>query len=53
MENELLELARLNPRLVITSDASQHDMYYMNDEHGKYNKLRNTPEARQAKTTAI
>ena len=48
MENELLELARLNPRLVITSDASQHDMYYMNDEHGKYNKLRNTPEARQA-----
>ena len=48
MENELLELARLNPRMVITSDASQHDMYYMNDEHGKYNKLRDTPEARQA-----
>jgi hypothetical protein len=48
MENELMELARLNPRMVITSDASQHDMYYMNDEHGKYNKLRDTPEARQA-----
>ena len=48
MGNELMELARLNPRMVITSDASQHDMYYMNDEHGKYNKLRDTPEARQA-----
>ncbi len=30
MANELMELARLNPRLKIRSDASEHDMYYMN-----------------------
>lgn len=30
MENELLEFARLNPRLKIKHDASEHDMYYMN-----------------------
>lgn len=30
MENELLEFVRHNPQLVIRSDASQHDMYYMN-----------------------
>lgn len=30
MENELLEFVRLNPQLEIKSDASHHDMYYMN-----------------------
>lgn len=30
MENELHELLRLNPKLVIKHDASEHDMYYMN-----------------------
>ena len=30
MENELQELLRLNPDLVIKHDASEHDMYYMN-----------------------
>lgn len=30
MENELMELARLNPALSISHDASQHDMSYMN-----------------------
>ena len=30
MENELLQLTRNNPRLNIRTDASQHDMYYMN-----------------------
>jgi len=30
MENELTQLVRNNPMLVIRSDASQHDMYYMN-----------------------
>src|SRR5574344_2366993 len=30
MENELQELLSLNPRLQITHDASEHDMYYMN-----------------------
>ncbi len=30
MENALLELASLNPALQFKSDASEHDMYYMN-----------------------
>ena len=30
MENELIQLAKNNPRLNFISDASQHDMYYMN-----------------------
>ncbi len=30
MENELLELTKLNPELKISHDASFHDMYYMN-----------------------
>ncbi len=30
MENELQELARINPALKIRHDASEHDMYYMN-----------------------
>ena len=30
MQNELLQLAKNNPRLIFNSDASQHDMYYMN-----------------------
>ena len=30
MENELHELLRLNPKLDVRHDASQHDMYYMN-----------------------
>ncbi len=30
MANELMELSRLNPTLDIRSDASKHDMYYMN-----------------------
>lgn len=30
MENELQELLRLNPKLRISHDASEHDMYYMN-----------------------
>lgn len=30
MENALVQLTRNNPNLVIRSDASEHDMYYMN-----------------------
>ncbi len=30
MDNALHQLAALNPKLTITSDASEHDMYYMN-----------------------
>lgn len=48
MENELQELLRLNPHLAISHDASQHDMYYMNDEHSPYNKKRVTAEAQRA-----
>lgn len=32
MENALQELIRQNPRLRISHDASQHDMYYMNQQ---------------------
>lgn len=32
MENELLQLAALNPKIKFKSDASYHDMYYMNDD---------------------
>ena len=42
MENELLQLAALNPRLTFTPDASYHDMYFMNDQESPFNKLRNT-----------
>lgn len=42
MENELLQLARLNPQLTFTHDASYHDMYFMNDQESPFNKLRNT-----------
>ena len=42
MENELLQLAALNPQLTFTHDASYHDMYFMNDQGSPFNKLRNT-----------
>ena len=32
MENALLQLVKQNPKLRITHDASQHDMYYMNQD---------------------
>ena len=39
MENALHQLAALNPKLHITSDASEHDMYYMNLQDRKlYNQ---------------
>lgn len=38
MENELLQLAALNPEISFSHDASYHDMYYMNDEHSPYSK---------------
>ncbi len=42
MENELLELAKLNPQLTFTHDASYHDMAFMNNQNSPYDKLRNT-----------
>lgn len=39
MDNALHKLASLNPKLKITSDASEHDMYYMNLQDRKlYNE---------------
>lgn len=39
MNNALNQLAALNPKLNITSDASQHDMYYMNlQDRNLYNQ---------------
>lgn len=40
MENELHQLLMENPKLDIRHDASYHDMYYMNDPHSPYDKLR-------------
>ncbi len=40
MENELLELSTLNPKLQFTHDASEHDMYYMNFNDKKTTKHR-------------
>ena len=39
MDNALHQLSALNPKLKITSDASEHDMYYMNlQDRALYNK---------------
>lgn len=48
MENELLELARLNPLLNITHDASRHDMYYMNFTDTVLNNRKMPPVAKAA-----
>lgn len=45
MENELLQLAALNPKISFSSDASYHDMYYMNDND-------TSPYAPMIRTTA-
>ena len=46
MGSALQTLTALNPSLDIRHDASYHDMYYMNDEHSPYIKLRATEEAK-------
>lgn len=48
MENELLEFARLNPQLTIKSDASEHDMYYMNLTDTALNNHKMPPVAKAA-----
>ena len=45
MENALNELVSLNPKLHITTDASQHDMYYMNFQDIPLSKKRWPKEA--------
>ena len=46
MENELQELLLHNPRLHITHDASEHDMYYMNFSDQALKAKRMPDEAR-------
>ena len=48
MENELIQLTKNNPELVIRSDASQHDMYYMNLQDSNLYKKRLPKEALDA-----
>ena len=48
MENELQQLASMNPQLEIAHDASVHDMWYLNDSHSPYSRLRDTKEASKA-----
>lgn len=45
MNNELLQLTALNPKLNIKSDASYHDMYYMNDQESPYGEMVRTKAA--------
>ena len=49
MENELQELLRYNSRLKIDCDASEHDMYYMNNyKDTMVQRLRKSEEVRKA-----
>lgn len=47
MENELQELLRVNPKLKITCDASEHDMYYMNRQDKDVDRMRREPAVRR------
>ena len=48
MENALVQLARNNPRIVIRSDASQSDMWYMNLQDSALYKKRLPKETTEA-----
>ena len=48
MENALQELLRHNPRLRISHDASQHDMYYMNQQDTILFKQKMNPATKRA-----
>ena len=52
MQNEVDVLASLNPRLKITTDASQATMYYMNYSDSVARKLRNCSMTRNSRVTA-
>lgn len=47
MEYELLEFTKLNPNLKIKSDASEHDMYYMNFNDRELSKQRINDKTRK------
>lgn len=40
MLNECCTLQGLNPQLCVTTDASAHDLYYMNDEYNRVTRYR-------------
>ena len=42
MENGLQQMLRINPRLHIFHDASEHDMYYMNQDDRYLDSLKNS-----------
>jgi hypothetical protein len=48
MENALQQLVAMNPQLEITHDASYHDMYYMNQDDPKLNRLKSDSAAMAA-----
>ncbi len=48
MENELQELARLNPQLIIRHDASQSDMDYLNHSDRGRSRGRRNNDAKEA-----
>jgi hypothetical protein len=48
MQNELLQLAKNNPKLIFNADASQHDMYYMNLQDSALYKQRYSEQTQQA-----
>jgi hypothetical protein len=48
MENELQQLASMNPKLKISHDASLHDMWYMNFDDHKLGKKKMTGTAKEA-----
>lgn len=45
MLNECCTLQGLNPQLRVTTDASAHDLYYMNDEYNEVTRYRGEKEA--------
>ena len=45
MMNECLQLKAMNPSIEVKSDASEHDMYYMNNSDKNITTLRKLPEA--------
>lgn len=47
MENALQELLRLNPRLNVSHDASEHDMFYMNQNDPKLWNSKMPPAAQK------
>jgi len=47
MENALQQMLIMNPELIVTHDASEHDMYYMNYSDKKLKDLKQSKEVRQ------